>query len=322
MDDLIQDLRYACRQLLRAPSFAVITILTLALGIGANTAIFSAVRGVFLLPLPYAHGSRIVHIGYQEPRPGLAPIIFSAPDIEDYRKQVPSFQEVMEYHSMSFNLVGNGEPDEVKTGVVSTNFLPGFGIQPLLGRTFRPEEDKPGADPVLMLTYDYWQRRFGGNPAVVGQVLEMNGKGIRVVGVLPPLPKFPGKDDILIPLSSCPVRSNPQLINSRASRMMTLFGELRPGARLPQAQAEVATVARRLREEYPESYARVAAPETVPVVSIQEEMTSHFRPTLLLLLLTVGLVLLLACANVANLLLARLMNREKEVSVRCAIGAG
>jgi putative ABC transport system permease protein len=316
--DMLQDLKMACRQIAAHPGYSLVTVLTLALGIGANTAIFSVARGVLLRPLPYRHGPALVRLLPRAAGQAAVNVDFAVPEVDDYRRQTQTLAAVMEYHSMTFNLIGHGEPDRVQTGVVSANFFRAFGVAPLLGRDFRAEDEQHGADPVLLLTYDYWQDRFGGDPGVVGQRLRMNDRPILVIGVLPRLPAYPGKDRVFMPTSSCPFRSAASTEASRTTRMVSLFGQLRPGASVERARADVATISARLQRAYP---ATAVAGMTVAVAPVREELVGGFRPTLLILFGTVGLVLLLACANAANLTFARLLSREKEVVVRAALGA-
>ena len=318
----MQDLKLALRQIAAHPGYSLVTVLTLALGIGANTAIFSLARGVLLRPLPYRHGTALVHLlprAAGTPGAGGVNVDFAVPEVADYRRQSRTLAAVLEYHSMAFNLLGKGEPDRVQTGVVSANFFHAAGVEPLLGRDFRPDDDRHGADPVLLLTYEYWRDRFGGDPGIVGQRLRMNDRPILVIGVLPRLPAYPGKDRVFMPTSSCPFRSAESTMASRSIRMVSLFGQLRPGATVEQARTDVATINARLQREYP---AAAVAGMTVGVAPVREELVGSFRPTLLILFGTVGLVLLLACANAANLTFARLLAREKEVVVRAALGAG
>ncbi len=323
MQTLRQDLVFALRQLRLNPGFTAATVLTLALGIGANTAIFSIVSAVLLRPLPYSGGERLVQIKHGQPGPGPETVYFSVPELVDYRNQSGARKAIaswMEYHSMSFILLGYGDPDRVKTGVVSADAFEVLGVRPALGRTFRADDEKPGAPPVLLLSDHYWHARIGGDPAIVGRTLRMNDKPITVVGVLPPLPPFPGADDVYMPTSACPFRSSEHMLHNRSMRMISLFARLAPGGTLKAAQTEVTGLVGRLRREYPEAYP-TEAEATLAVVPAQEQLLGSFRPTLFLLLGTVGLVLLIACANVGNLALARLLAREREVVLRSALGA-
>ncbi|HEY8022596.1 MAG TPA: ABC transporter permease [Thermoanaerobaculia bacterium] len=315
---LFQDAHYALRQIAKRPVFSAIVIATLGLGIGANTAVFSILDTVLLRPLPYRHGDRLVHLGAR-PGAGQQNVQFSVPELADYRRQATTLS-IVEHHSMTFSLVGHGEPDRVQTGVVSNDFFRQLGVGVRLGRDFVLADERTGADQVLLLTDRYWRRRFGGDPGIVGQSLRMNGRPITVIGVLPPLPPYPSTDDVFMPTSNCPFRSRPDIIRNRRANMVQLWGRLKPGASLGQAQVEASTILARLRQEYPEVYTdpRLA----VPVVPVREEISAGFRTTVLVLFGVVVLVLLITCANVANLTLARMMSREREITLRAALGAG
>jgi putative ABC transport system permease protein len=314
-----QDVRYGIRSLRRNPGFALVVILTMALGIGANTAIFSVVNGVLLRPLPYRDGDRLVMLRQERPLVTDDEMGFSPIDMVEYRR-ARSLDGIAEFHSMWFILLGRPEPERVSTGVVSTNFFEVMGVQPALGRSFQPPDDERGAPAVLILGHKYWQRSFGGDPSVVGRVFQMNDRPHQVIGVLPPVPQYPLEVDVYMPTSACPFRSDPRAVVEREARMLTAFGRLRPGMTLDKAQADLSTVAAQLQQEHPAAYPKADGYRAV-AVPVRDLMTRNFRPTLLVLLGTAAFVLLIVCASVANLMLARIVKRGHELSVRGALGA-
>ncbi len=322
IDDLRHDLAFAARTLGKAPSFTLVVVITLALGIGANSAIFSAVENVLLAPLPYAGGDRLLHVHQMSRSTGFDG--FSPLDLADYRAQSQTLDEVVEYHSMPFNLLGRGDPLRVQTGVVSAEYFDVLGVAPILGRTFRPGEDRVGAEPVLVLSYNFWWRAFGGDPSIVGQTFTMNDRVHTVIGVLPPLPHYRDQsveNDVYMPVSACPFRSSARMANDRGMRMVKMFARMKPGVTLDAVRADLDAMAYRLSSAYPKEHPADLGLSVSPT-SLREELTQDARPTLLLLFATAFFVLVIVCANVANLMLARLMRRERELAVRTALGAG
>ncbi|HET7259593.1 MAG TPA: ABC transporter permease, partial [Candidatus Acidoferrum sp.] len=260
---LTSDCGYAIRMMKKNPGFTAVAILTLALGIGANTSIFSVVHAVLLRSLPYPQANQLIFIRQQEKKLGIEDLSFSVKEIDDYRSQNRTLSGLVEYHAMSFTLFGHGDPERVRTGVVSANYFDMFGVQPLLGRTFLPEDDKLGAPPVLVLSYEYWKNDFGSDPGIVGKTFEMNDKVHTVVGVLPPVPQYPNENDVYMPTSACPFRSSKAHLDNRDMRMMEVFGRLKPGVTVAQANADVSTIAAGLKGSYPKSY-----PENVGFTSV------------------------------------------------------
>jgi predicted permease len=316
MRDVFLDLRFALRTLRKTPTFTLLAILTIALGIGANTAAFSLVHGVLLRRLPYGNDNRLVRI--KQPSATSPDARFSVLEIKDYRTQTKSLAGAAEYHSMPFQLYGNGEPQRVQTGVVSDNFFTLLGVQPLLGRTFRPGEEAVGAPPVALLSYRYWMQKLGGDPKVVGSTFTMNDRVHTVVGVLPPLPTYPDDNDIWMPAGACPFRDG--VMNNRRGRMLQQFALLAPGATLEQAASDIATVSGRLHREYAEAYP-AARKLATQVASLHDELTAQSRPLFLTLLAAAAFVLLIAVTNFANLVLARQLRRQREIALREALGA-
>jgi len=320
MDRLLSDLRYAFRTLRRSPGFATVAVLTLALGIGANSAIFSVISGVLIRPLPYRDGERLVRLEQRATMPGMDHGGVSVQEFHDYRERTRTLSGVVEYHALWFTLLDGGEPERVQSGVVSWDFFQVMGIEPLLGRVFLPDEDREGAPPVLVLGHEFWQKRFGGDPGVIGRTVEMNDRVHTIVGVLPPLPQFPGDNHVWMPWYACPFRTGEVWKQNREWRSLGVFARLAPGVPLDAARADVDRVAQMMPAEHPGAYPH-HGDFGATLVPVREELTREARPVFLVLLGMAGFVLLIACANVANLTVARLSGREQEIAVRSALGA-
>jgi putative ABC transport system permease protein len=320
VEGVLRDIRYAWRTLRRSPGYTLMAVLTLGLGIGANTAIFTVINGVLLRPLPYADPGQILHMGLTAARIGPDPVPFSVQEVKDYRDQSLMFSDVAEYHSMTFTLLGGKVPERVTTGVVSANYFDVLGVKPALGRLITPADETLTAPPVLVLSYAYWSKEFGRDPHVLGRLFTMNDRVHTVVGVLPPLPEYPDANDVFMPTTSCPFRSSPQMIANRDARMLTILARLKPGVTIPEVQSELATITSRMALAYPKSYPPTAG-IAVNVTPVEKELTHAARPTFLMLLAAAGLVLLLACANLANLSLSRQLRRSREMAIRMATGA-
>jgi len=320
VETVLQDFRYGLRVLIKNPGFTSTAIVTLAVGIGVNVAIFSLVYGVLLRPLPYQAGERLIVLHQQATRVNVREVPFSVKEILDYRENSHTLDAVVEHHTMNFLLLGNDNAERVDTAVVSANFFDVLGVKPLLGRTFVPADESHGAGAVLILSHGYWTARHGGDPGIVGRVFQMNNRPHTVIGVLPPIPQYPVENHVYMPTSQCPFRSSANFIGNRQSRMMTAFGKLKPGVQLEQAQADLSIVAQQLEKAHPEAYPQSFG-YRIAVASLREDLTRRAQSTFLLLLSSAGFVLLIACANVANLLLARLLKLQRQLALRVALGA-
>ena len=321
LDSIVHDVRYALRTLARSPGFTATVLLTLALGIGANSAIFSMVNGVLLRRPAYANADRIVVVEHPSASLGVADLGFSAPEMDDYASQTRSIDAIAEYHSMSFDLLGNGDPRRVQTGVVSADFFKVLGVTPLLGRAFLPGEDQVGAAPVLVLSYRFWVNDLGADPSIVGKTFTMNDRQHVVVGVLPPLPNYPDQNDVFMPISSCPFRSAPHMKTARQMRMVSMVARVAPGATFAAVQREMSAIETRSHGIYPDAFKGVSD-AAIKATPLRSAMSQSAQPAFLLLLAVAGLVLIVACANVTHLTLARHLRRQRELAIRAALGAG
>jgi predicted permease len=313
MNTLLLDVRYAFRMLARSPAFTAIAVLTLALGIGANTALFSVVNGVLLNPLAYPHSGQLVAIYERIAGLDSAPIEYL--NFLDWERDSRSFASMAAYRNEDYNFIGNGEGERLSGYMVSGRFFNTLGVTPALGRTFRVDDDQLGAAPVVVLSGGFWKRKFGSSPDLIGKPIILNGTAYTIVGVIPDTFSFYGNmRDVYTPIGQWRDRS---FRDRRISVSARAFARLNPGVTIAQAQAEMDEVARNLAVAYPEA----DSGKTITLVSMKEDLVGNVEPLLFVLLAAVGFLLLIACANIANLLLARSVARSREFAIRSALGA-
>jgi predicted permease len=316
------DIRLALRTLPRVPGYAAAFILTLGLGIGANTAIFSIINGVLLRPLPYPDADRIMHLRQAQVAAGIDDTSFSFVEIADYRRDARTIDQFVEFGDWTFNVLGRGDAHRATGGLVTSNFFPMLGARAHVGRLLVPADDSRSSPPVVVLTYAYWQRAFGGDPSVVGQLLDLTVKKAQIVGVLAPGAHYATQrtQDFYANYAANDHYVGASMQKEREHRMTDVYARLAPGATPMAAQAELRQIAGHMHATYPDAYPRSSGFDTI-VTSWKDELTAKARPTLMVLLVTTLFVLIIACANVGNLTLTRLVQRERELAVRAALGA-
>jgi predicted permease len=325
IDMLISDLRFAFRSLSRAKGLAITVILTLALGIGANAAIFTIVRGVLLRPLVNRDESTLIYVRQSQPGLGSQDAQFSVPELQDIESGVHSINQFGDFSTIAFSVVGLGAPREVRAGVVGGSYFDVVGLHPVLGRLIGPRDDGPNAPGVVVLTYGFWSTTLHSDPSVLGTTVRLGSGSLgsrtaTIIGVLEPSIPYPTETELIANIVTSPHHLSATMVTGRLHRMTELFGRLAPGATLDQARAELQAVYARMTSDHREAYPKEAA-SAISAVRLREQITSPARSMLLILLAASGLIYIIACSNVANLILARSIRRESELAVRAALGA-
>jgi predicted permease len=317
----LSDIRRAFRSLYKARGFAGAVVLTLALGIGANTAMFTLLRGTLLRPLPNRQGERLVYLRQSAKGAGQENVLFSVPEIIDYRSASRSLSSVAEFSSMTFTMIEGDEPVHVQAGIISGNYFEVMGLAPTLGRLTSAQDDGPAAAPIAVLSHTFWMQHFGGDPKVIGRHVRINDMASTIVGVVQRTPQYPTRTDLFVNMVTSPHHLSATMKTGRTHRMTEVFGRLAPNATVEQARVEIARIGTNVRADHPEAYER-AARYDISVSPLRLALNERASLTLWLLMGAAAFVLLIACANVANLTLMRGVRREREMLVRAALGAG
>jgi predicted permease len=317
---MLGDLKYALRSLARTKGFAFTVIVTLALGIGANAAIFSLVRGVLLRPLVNQDEERLIYIRQSAPGQGVENATFSVPEIQDLKARIKTVSAFGDFSTIGFTMVGLGEPREVRAGVVGGDYFQVMGLHPVLGRLLDARDDGPKAEGAMVLTYRFWTNALKSDPAVLGKTVRLGSRTATVVGVLEPSVPYPAETEIIANVVTSPHHLSATMVTGRVHRMTELFGRLAPGANLEQAGAELQAVYATMVKDHPEAYSPKANSQ-ITAIRLRDQITSRARTVLWVLLTASGLVFVIACSNAANLILARTLRRSSELAIRAALGA-